>query len=125
MRRARLAGVVAGLSVALCSARAAGNGAFPDSSAILLPADRPDEIVLATNFGLIVSEDDGLTWSWTCEQAASVSASLYQVGPPAQDRVYAVSTAGLIFSDDGSCSWTRAQGLLASAYATDAFPDPG
>ena len=116
--------IVATMGIALWSARARANGAFPDSSAILLAADRPDEIILATNFGVIISEDDGQTWSWTCEQAATVSASLYQVGPPARDRVYTISTSGLVFSDDGSCSWTRAQGLLASAYATDAFPDP-
>jgi len=115
---------VAMLGVMPWCARAWANGAFPDSSAILLAADRPDEIILATNFGLIISEDGGQTWSWTCEQAATVSGSLYQMGPPAQDRIYAISTSGLVFSDDGSCSWTRAQGLLASAYATDAFPDP-
>lgn len=119
-----VASVFAILAVTLWCARARANGAFPDSSAILLAADRPNQIILATNFGLIISEDDGQTWSWTCEQAATVSGSLYQMGPPAQDRIYAISTSGLVFSEDGSCSWTRAQGLLASAYATDAFPDP-
>jgi hypothetical protein len=120
----RTTAIVATVGVTLWSARAWANGAFPDSLAILLAADRPNEIVLATNFGLIISEDDGQTWSWTCEQAATVSGSLYQMGPPPQDRIYAISTSGLVVSDDGSCSWTRAQGLLASAYATDAFPDP-
>ena len=84
----RTAAIAATAGVALWSARAWANGAFPDSSAILLSADRPDQIILATNFGLIISEDDGQTWSWTCEQAATVSGALYQVGPPPQEDYF-------------------------------------
>src|SRR5262249_11008394 len=47
---------------------ALANGAFPESYQIVLPADRPQQVILATNFGLIISDDDGATWTWTCEQ---------------------------------------------------------
>jgi hypothetical protein len=70
--------------------------------AILLPADRPQEIILATNFGLVISHDDGQSWYWVCEQAISPYASLYQVGPAPADTLYAEAPAGVFSShDDG------------------------
>src|SRR5262245_23316393 len=42
------------LGLGLTSPRIArANGAFPDSFQLLLPADRPKQVVLATNFGLL------------------------------------------------------------------------
>src|SRR6266850_6434690 len=86
---------------------ARANGAFPESYQLFLPADRPDQIVLATNFGLIISDDAGATWTWTCEQKATVMASLYGVSAPPLDRFFSMSTlVGLAYSDDASCTWT-------------------
>jgi hypothetical protein len=111
----------------LAPARASANGAFPESFQLLLPADRPDQIVLATNFGLIISDDAGKTWTWTCERIPETeNGYLYSVGPSPGDRFYAVSpSAGLTYSDDDSCSWTRALGSLDPIVATDVFPDRG
>src|SRR5262249_55055616 len=69
-------------AAALLPAPAHPNGAFPDSLSIMLPPDHPHEIVLATNFGLLISEDDGATWHWVCEQAVASLSTLYQMGPP-------------------------------------------
>jgi hypothetical protein len=123
LRRAIMLTIVA---AALAPAgRAAANGAFPDSDAVLLPADRPQQIVLATNFGLVISDDGGTTWQWTCERAETSMASLYGLGAPPGDRLYSRSLdVGLAVSDDDSCSWRRAGGALAAAIATDYFPDP-
>jgi hypothetical protein len=112
------------VGILLAAGRVHANGAFPDSLQVLLPADRPHEIILATNFGLISSQDDGQTWLWSCEQPLTNLAGLYQVGAPPQDRVYALSRAGLVYSEDDTCSWSVARGSLATALATDAFPDP-
>src|SRR4051794_27911186 len=91
--------------------RAAANGAFPDSDAVLLPADRPQQIVLATNFGLVISDDGGTTWQWTCERPETSMASAYGLGAPPGDRLYSRSLeVGLAVSDDASCSWRRAGG---------------
>ena len=107
-RRLRLGAAVLALLVALPRAAAGAaraNGALPASYGILLPADKPQEIVLATNFGMIISEDAGASWLWTCEQPATSFGYLYGVGPPPRDRFYALSPdAGLAFSDDGSCT---------------------
>lgn len=113
-------------------AAARADGGIPGSLAILLPADQPKAIALATTFGLILSDDGGATWSWTCEQAAATSmANLYAVGPPAVasggvgDRFYALSPIeGLATSDDASCSWRTATGFAPGTAPSDFFVDP-
>jgi len=124
---ARAIMLTAGLAVLLPAGRAAANGAFPDSDGVLVPADRSRQIVLSTNFGLIISDDGGATWQWTCERVETSGTSSYTMGAPPTDRLYSLSpdvNAGLAVSADGSCSWHRAGGALASAVASDVFPDP-
>jgi hypothetical protein len=101
---------------------ARANGAFPDSQAVITPAASPNTILLATNFGVILSLDGGGTWTWTCEQPLNSYAMFYQMGPAG--RLYAISSAGLIFSDDNSCTWTAASGGLGTSTVYDAFVDP-
>ena len=103
---------------------ARADGAFPDSLQILLPADRPNVIGLATNFGVILSEDAGRTWQWVCELEELQYATLYQVGPPPLNRFFAASIHGVVSSDDLACSWEVAGGLFAGSVARDVFPDP-
>jgi hypothetical protein len=92
---------------------------------VLLPADRPNEIMLATTFGLVVSVDGGQTWTYSCEQAANGAlAAFYQVGPPPRDRLFAKTDIALIFSDDHGCTWGKAQGMLTGKAPVDYFPDP-
>jgi hypothetical protein len=127
---------VAAVTLALALTSAAGryahaDGALPGSLGILLPADKPQQIVLGTNFGLIWSEDAGATWLWTCEQVPTSMANIYAVGPPPVtagslgDRFYGLSPIeGLAFSDDGTCSWQTAGGALVGQSVTDFFVDP-
>lgn len=103
---------------------ARADGAFPDSLQILLPADRPDVIGLATNFGVILSEDAGRTWQWVCEGEELQYATLFQVGPPPLNRFFAASIHGIVSSDDLACTWKVAGGLFAGSVGRDVFPDP-
>jgi MYXO-CTERM domain-containing protein len=105
-------------------ATARGDGAFPDELQILLPADRPDEILLSTTFGLLVSEDAGKNFYLACEEAIAPYAALYALGPPPDDDVFAASGTGLAISRDHGCTWARAGGTIAGAYVVDEFPDP-
>jgi MYXO-CTERM domain-containing protein len=121
-------GVVATvLLVALTSllgGAARANNGIPGSLGVLLPLDKPQSIGLATTFGLILSDDGGTSWNWTCEQAATSMADVYVVGPPPLDRFFARSlVTGLGFSDDGSCGWQSAGGALAGLRISDFFPD--
>lgn len=96
-----------------------GNGAFPDGEAILLASDRPQEMLVATNFGLVVSEDAGARWSWLCEREPD--ARLYALSA---GRLLAVARRGLVFSDDRGCSWGVAVWPGGDIGVLDAFPDP-
>lgn len=104
---------------------ARANNGIPGSLSILLPQDNAAKIGLATTFGLILSDDGGATWVWTCESLAATSmANVYVVGPPPADRFYAQSpVAGFAFSDDESCGWQSAGGALAGLVVSDFFPD--
>jgi MYXO-CTERM domain-containing protein len=103
----------------LCAGAARADGAIPDSLGLMSPAQLPNETLLATNFGLVMSFDRDQTWIWACEQEASNYAILYQMGPPPRNRIYAISPTNLIFTDDSSCTWTA-----SVAGAVDAFVDP-
>ena len=112
------------LPIALGATQARANGALPASYGILLPTDKPQEVVLATNFGMIISEDAGKSWLWTCERPETSFGYLYGVGSPPRDRFYALSPdTGLAVSDDESCTWQRSGGALSSLVASDFFVD--
>jgi len=121
---ARIAGTVALLTLLTGTGRVLANGALPASYGILLPADKPKEVVLATNFGMIISEDAGKSWLWTCERPETSFGYLYAVGSAPRDRIYALSPdAGLAFSDDDTCTWQTSGGALANLVASDFFVD--
>jgi MYXO-CTERM domain-containing protein len=128
-----IVGLVAFGAISLAAPRAAhANNGIPGSLGILLPLDKPLEIGLATTFGLILSDDGGTSWVWTCEQLSTTSmADVYTVGAPPTavggigDRLYARSlVTGLAFSDDDSCGWHSAGGALAGQKISDFFSDP-
>jgi hypothetical protein len=110
--------------LAMSPVAASGNGAFPDSLQILLPEGRPEEIGLSTNFGLLLSDNAGRTWTWVCEGEGLNFAYLYQVGPQPENRFAAVAADRLVFSEDRACTWTAAQGLFTTGIAQDMFMDP-
>ena len=123
VRRGIEAAALAALAIA-APARARADGAFPAAEAVLVPADRPQEIILATNFGLVISEDAGQTWSWSCERDENAFAFLYQLGPAPRRRLFAIANGHVITSDDASCSWQVAGGRFVDQGVTDVFPDP-
>ena len=118
---AMLGGAVLGAAV---PAVVRANGAFPDSQSILTPADRPGQIIMATNFGVISSPDGGATWLWSCETEGNAYGTLYQMAPLPRDRLFTLANLTLAYSDDGTCSWQTARGALAELPVTDAYVDP-
>src|SRR5262245_9588158 len=90
----------------------------------MAPEARPHSIRLATNFGIVSTDDDGQHWVWSCEQTETTNSSLYQMGPAPKSRLYAISADGLVFSDNDTCGWGVATGAGANGVFFDAFPDP-
>ena len=129
-----LLALASGLGAGTRTARA--DGAFPDAQSVLLARDRPRQMVLAANFGLVWSEDDGQSWSYSCESAETTSGYRYTMGPPSAggtsgDRIFAVSMPepGAPVSTDDACTWTLPGGALQPPgdpphFASDVFPDP-
>ena len=121
----------------MLSSAAFADGAPPGTQAVLLPRDRPNEIVLATNFGLVFTANNGANWTFSCEVDATTAGYRYIVGPPALasggvsgDRIFGISLAepGAPFSADDGCTWKLSGGAIVDpanpALATDVFPDP-
>jgi len=108
---------------ALAGARdARADGAFADSQRLFLPPERPAQLVLATNFGLVTSDDGGRRWSWVCEQPLAPDATAYQLGPPPARRLFAIARGAAVHTDDLGCTWS-AGSLPGDARALDVFPD--
>lgn len=106
-------GLLLTLGSLLCAEPARAHGTFPEVKQILLRAERPAQIILATNFGLIFSEDSGSTWSFSCEHGLSAYAAPYLLGAPSSQRIFAMTSGGLIYSDDDACGWQAARGALS------------
>jgi MYXO-CTERM domain-containing protein len=125
--KVRLRPVVGLLALLAAPARGRADGAFPDSMRILLPPDQPGQLILGTNFGLVVSNDGGARWSLVCEEAiatAGENVTQYSLGPPPGNVLYAVSSNQLAVSSDAGCTWSAAAGGWTDPFFTDLFPDP-
>jgi amidase len=116
--------LVALMAPLLCPRTGRADGAFPDSMQLFLPPDRPQELILGTNFGLLVSRDGGRRWSFICEEAIADPGEMiaqYQLGPAPADVLFARSSDRVLSSTDRGCSWTAAQGAWSDV--TDLFVD--
>ncbi len=103
------------------NAVARADGALADSSQLFLPLDRPQEIVVGTNFGLLISQDNGATVHWVCEQAIVGCATQYEQAPPPSDTLFALSPNGLVMVGADACQYGVAKGL---SEVDDMFIDP-
>lgn len=112
------------LALLLAAGSARADGAFPDSLGLMLPLSKPDHLVLSTNFGVLVSTDNGANWHLVCETVSGRYAWLFQMGPAPAHRLYSMSLDGLLFSDDFGCSWTRSVDSPPSRPVSDVYPDP-
>src|SRR5581483_986364 len=116
-------GKFAALAIALVSTNAFADGAFPDEQSIFFFDTAPEQIVVGTNFGLMISEDNGKSWLTACE--ASISPTLvnfYQAGPDGDGWIYAATANDLLASSDVACSWTKSSGTFAGQIS-DVFAD--
>jgi hypothetical protein len=121
----RLTPLIAAFAACAFSATARADGAFPDTQSVLLPSDLPRTIVVGTNFGLVVSADDGATWQYSCENTTTSGGRIYSMGPASDDRVFAISVHGAVVSPDLGCSWSIGSGFDAEDAVLDLFASPG
>jgi photosystem II stability/assembly factor-like uncharacterized protein len=107
------------LMLLLIAAPAQAHHAAPDTTQVLLPADRATSLVLATNFGLITSDDGGGSWRWQCDQGLGAGGYRYQLAAAPGRRLFTLGMAGVAHSDDLGCSWSP--GVTAGRPETTVF----
>src|SRR5215831_12600411 len=100
MRRPEIAKFAVSAALTMLPAAALANGAFPDEFSIYTPLDKPHRILLPTNFGIIITDDDGAHWNWVCEQAIASLPYNYFVGAPPTDTMFAINLDGMYASTD-------------------------
>jgi hypothetical protein len=88
---------------------------------VLLPTDRPQTIVLGTNFGLVISDDGGGHWRWTCEHGDNSGGYRYTFTGD-QRRLVGLSGLALVVTEDLGCTWSRL-GAQDEIFPFDFFPD--
>ncbi len=115
---------VVAAALALAPAPARANGAFPGSLRVFVPPGAPEQILLATNFGVISTADGGGRWEWLCEHGDGLLAGIYEMGPGPRPRLYAAGPVGFAVSEDSACSW-KAHPEMQAATLTGIFADPG
>ena len=131
-RHSRWSGAVLALcAVWLLHARPArANGAFPDEFSIHFQPGAPHRILLGANFGLLISEDDGATWRYTCEPwvvsssnaaLSNTSVSFYQV---TAEGVLLADALTVTRSEDDACTWPTATGVAARDESHRPVPGP-
>ncbi len=112
------------LAVAALSLFAAGparaNGRFPATMSVHSQDANDQRLLVGTTFGLLISDDDGDTWHWVCEQNIGYSGTW--------DPIYAISHAGTFFastpsglsvSRDRGCSWIFAPPPMQDQWISD------
>ncbi len=110
--------------VAAAAGDARADGAFPDAQTVLLPADRPAQIIVAANFGLVFSDDDGAHWQYSCETQPTTNGRLYALGAAPDDRIFALSDYGVATTADNGCVWKLGGGPFDGGLVLDYFADP-
>ena len=113
------------------STGARSNGAFPDEFVILFQPNAPSRILLGANFGLVISEDGGATWRYSCEPWI-VSGSNAAINSGASVSFYNLAADGALLaqaievtrSADVACTWPAATGALDGQLITDTFASP-
>src|SRR3954469_5921824 len=120
--RVASSGALLPVLLALAAAGAAhANGAFPDEFSVHFLSNAPHRILVGANFGLLVSEDDGATWRYSCEpyvtmgsSAALSTANVYYYQLTADGAVIADSVE-VTRSADLGCTWPASSGFSTGA----------
>jgi len=109
-----MAGLLAGLAF---PAESLANGRFPATVNARFQPGSDAMILLPTTFGLLISNDDGQSFRWVCEDAIGYGGTFdpdYAIG--ANGRIYATTFEGLRYSDDSGCTWNTIGEPLANSW---------
>jgi MYXO-CTERM domain-containing protein len=95
--------------VLLTASASFANGRYPSSNQIAFSPTSGNLVVLRATYGILLSHDDGGSWTWLCEDALGISASAAEdpsLGLTATDALIAGLYRGLEVSRDTGCDWS-------------------
>lgn len=102
-----IVGSILPIIVALSASTAVANGRFSATVSTRFQPDNDQRIILPATFGLLVSEDDGASFRWVCEDAVGYGGTYDPDYALTSDgRIYATTFEGLRYSSDGACTFT-------------------
>jgi MYXO-CTERM domain-containing protein len=107
--------------VLLTAPSALANGRYPASNQIVFSPTGANLVVLRATYGILLSRDDGATWTWLCEDALGVLPSTSEdpsLGLTAGDALIAGLYRGLEVSSDTGCDWSFVPALV-NQHAVD------
>jgi MYXO-CTERM domain-containing protein len=97
--------------VCLCASAALANGRFPAPITVVFRAGAPQDALVATTFGALMTRDGGQTWRWFCEGAVGYGGSYDPTWLWLSDgAIFATTFDGLSVSRDGGCNWDAVPG---------------
>jgi MYXO-CTERM domain-containing protein len=109
----------------LLASPAFGHGTLPQTREIAFHPSDPSTIVVRTTFGLLVSEDDGESWSWVCRTViGSRDAEDPATVVMSNGAVLMGLFDGLLASDPRRCSFDFPSADLADRVVIDVARDP-
>jgi photosystem II stability/assembly factor-like uncharacterized protein len=107
--RNRLSSVLVWAAVSLCFARPSlANGRFPYAQRVVEHPNDPNQLVLASTYGLVATRDRGASWYFICE--ASFAHSPGYLGDPlldytADENLLVGVQSSMSLSVDQGCDW--------------------
>ncbi len=115
MRAHRL--LLAAALLALLPTSAAANGRFPATVHVTSVPGDDQSIFMPTTFGLLLSDDDGASFHWICENAIGYT-GIYDpdYALTTDGSIWATSFQGLRVTHDGGCNWTTIGAPLDGRY---------
>lgn len=104
------------------SGTARANSTFPTASQLVAEPGDPSQLALRTTFGVVVSSDDGQSWTWTCEDALGYTNSLPPITVLAGGALVLGVPDGITAGALGACDYAAAAGVDANVLDLTRIP---
>ena len=104
---------------------AVANGRYPLANQLVVDPGDPRRLVARTTFGVLRSDDAGVSWTWVCEDALGMleTAEDPALALTGSGATVVAFSQGLAIGRDG-CSWSPAAGLPQGRFAVDVTVSP-
>jgi len=121
----QLASLLVLIGLSFSSTTTLAHGEAPELNQLLFHPTEPETMVIVATYGLLITEDAGMSWRWVCAEALFDEYSV--VGPgvlDAEGTVTLGSPRGVMRGENLGCNWSRPSEELERLYIVDLQDDP-